>query len=65
MKELTAKEIYEKLLDQQILSKKGFTSINFLDVNCNNVDPDTLGKQIELWLGKWFEKNKIFKRSQY
>ena len=61
MKNLTAQEIFEKLLnDENILDMSGKIQFFFGGVNIIVKQKDVVGSVIQEWLQGWMDKNKIF-----
>jgi type II restriction enzyme len=61
MKELSALEIMNKLVDEGIL-KQNYARIfiDFLKVKSEILSKDSIGSIIQVWLEEWFKKEKIF-----
>lgn len=58
---MTAKEIFEKLLNEdKILEMQGQIKFFFGGVNITVKQKDVVGNIIQEWLQGWFDKNKIF-----
>lgn len=58
---MTAKEIFEKLLNEdKILEMSGKIQFNFGGVNIIVKQKDIVGNVIQEWLQGWLDKNKIF-----
>lgn len=59
MKRMTAQEIYEKLIEEEIQKKEGRIKFYLSDVDIIVKQKDVVGNIIQEWLQGWFDKNGI------
>jgi len=63
MKEFSALDIKNKLISNGIFNKHAKIYIDFLDVKSEILSKDSIGSIIQVWLEKWFKKEKIYFRT--
>lgn len=56
---LNANQIYQKLLDENILEVSGKITFNLLDVDVEITTRDVIGNILQNWLEEYFKKNNI------
>mgnify|MGYP003294394686 CR=1 FL=1 len=59
-KHLTAREIYDKLLDEHIIDKPGKITFNLAGVSVTMNTTDTVGITLQSWLKQWMIDNDIY-----
>lgn len=57
---LSAKQIYQKLMDQNILNSSGQIQFSLANVNVTIKTTDIVGNTLQSWLGAWLNANNIF-----